>query len=225
MSKTVELEAKLRAEVGTKASRKLRATGEVPAVLYGHGEQNVNLVISGENLVAQFEAGHRLYDLKVGGKKETALLVDLQWDPMGDYLMHADFARTSLTDIVRTSVPVLLRGVAAGVKSGGVLAKQHMAILLEGPAGQMPQELRADISKLEIGDALHVRDIEVPAGLKVIDDGAVVVAGVTTSQQEILREETEGEVKAPEVLTEKKEKLEGGEAAPGAAAPEQPAKK
>ena len=119
MSDSVEV--KLRKETGTRASRKLRREGLVPAVLYGHGEKCVDLVATREAVQAAVRHGSRVVELK-GAVKTGALIRELQWDTYGVEPVHVDFLRVSATDRVKVKVPVDLKGECPGQRAGGVVS-------------------------------------------------------------------------------------------------------
>ena len=119
MSDSVEV--KLRKETGTRASRRLRREGLVPAVLYGHGEKCVDLVATREAIQAAVRHGSRIVELK-GAVKTGALIRELQWDTYGVEPVHIDFLRVSATDRVKVKVPVELKGECPGQRAGGVLS-------------------------------------------------------------------------------------------------------
>lgn len=104
MADRIVLEAGLREEIGTKKAKMLRKAGKVPAILYGHGEDAVALTLNLHDLTEGLHHGHRLYDADLNGKSETMLIKDLQYDYLGKEIIHADFVRVDLAEIVTVSV-------------------------------------------------------------------------------------------------------------------------
>jgi large subunit ribosomal protein L25 len=115
MAETTVLTAKARDGRGSQAARQLRRTGMVPAILYGHKEETLSLVVSDEELRAAIRHGARVVDLKTPAKLEKALIKELQWDHLGKELLHADFYRVSADQRITLSVRLELRGTAPGV--------------------------------------------------------------------------------------------------------------
>jgi large subunit ribosomal protein L25 len=183
MSDSVEV--KLRKETGTRASRKLRREGLVPAVLYGHGEKCVDLVATREAVQAAVRHGSRIVELK-GAVKTGALIRELQWDTFGVEPVHVDFLRVSATDLVKVKVPVDLKGECPGQRAGGVLNLVLHEIELECRADAVPEKIHAAVGKLQLGGTIKVHDLELPAGAKALADAddAVVTCTVPVEKAE-----------------------------------------
>jgi len=183
MSDSVEV--KLRKETGTRASRKLRREGFVPAVLYGHGEKCVDLVATRDAVQAAVRHGSRIVELK-GAVKTGALIRELQWDTFGVEPVHVDFLRVSATDRVKVKVPVDLKGECPGQRAGGVVSLILHEIELECRADAVPEKIHAAVGKLQIGGTIKVHDLELPAGAKALADAddAVVTCTVLVEKGE-----------------------------------------
>ncbi len=183
MSDSVEV--KLRKETGTRASRKLRREGLVPAVLYGHGEKCVDLVATRDAVQAAVRHGSRIVELK-GAVKTGALIRELQWDTFGVEPVHVDFLRVSATDRVKVKVPVDLKGECPGQRNGGVVSLILHEIELECRADAVPEKIHAAVGKLQLGGTIKVHDLELPAGAKALVDGddAVVTCTVPVEKGE-----------------------------------------
>jgi len=183
MSDSVEV--KLRKETGTRASRKLRREGFVPAVLYGHGEKCVDLVATRDAIRAAVRHGSRIVELK-GAVKTGALIRELQWDTFGVEPVHIDFLRVSATDRVKVKVPVDLKGECPGQRAGGVVSLILHEIELECQADAVPEKIHVAVGKLQIGGTIKVHDLELPAGAKALVDGddAVVTCTVAVEKGE-----------------------------------------
>jgi len=183
MSDSVEV--KLRKETGTRASRKLRREGFVPAVLYGHGEKCVDLVATRDAVQAAVRHGSRIVELK-GAVKTGALIRELQWDTFGVEPVHIDFLRVSATDRVKVKVPVDLKGECPGQRNGGVVSLILHEIELECRADAVPEKIHAAVGKLQLGGTIKVHDLELPAGAKALVDGddAVVTCTVPVEKGE-----------------------------------------
>lgn len=165
MTKAEVLNAEIRETRGTRAARRMRAAGKVPAVLYGHGQQTVSLTLPADRLTAAIRHGHRLLQLQ-GGVNEQALITQLQWDVWGQEVLHVDLTRVYADERVKVEVPIELRGEAPGTKSGGVLTQLLASIEVECPAADVPDKVEMNINHLEVNQALTVADLDVPQDVK-----------------------------------------------------------
>ena len=175
MAETVALKAQTRAGSGSRAAAKLRKQGLVPGIIYGHKEANVSVSVSAEELDRAIRVQHaRVLDLQIDGKTETVLIRELQWDPFGRTMLHADFARVSATDRVKVVVPVELRN-APKTTGGGVLDQPLHTLHVECAPTKIPESIRIDITNLTLGAPIHVRELSVPEGVKVLEPAEAVV--------------------------------------------------
>jgi large subunit ribosomal protein L25 len=186
-------------QVGTRACRRMRKAGFVPAVLYGHKEAVAHLIVKPGEVLSAVKAGHKLVDLK-GEVNESALVKKVQWDALGMDIVHVDFERVSATELIETKVTVELRGEAAGVKAGGVLNFITHELDIECPAGSIPEKIIVNVKDLQLDGEIFARDLVLPEGVKLAahEDDVIVSCA-----------------KPMEV-----EEEEGAAAAPGAAEPE-----
>jgi large subunit ribosomal protein L25 len=175
MAGILSLQAQTRAGSGSRAAHKIRKQGQIPGIIYGHKEANVAVSVSAEELDRAIRVLHaRVLDLQIDGKKETVLIRELQWDAFGRQMMHVDFARVSETDRVRVSVPVELRN-APKVTGGGVLDQPLHNLHVECSPTQIPEAIRIDITNLTLGAPIHVKDLQVPEGVTVLEPPEAVV--------------------------------------------------
>ncbi|MFP4055899.1 MAG: 50S ribosomal protein L25 [Candidatus Brocadiia bacterium] len=210
------LEATRRQELGTRAARRLRAQGLLPAVLYGHQRGTVHLAVSAHEAERLVDGGARMVDMAIGGTTETALLKEIQYDAMGDDLLHIDFARVAMDEKVEVAVPIELHGLPKGVEEGGTL--DHLLVDLEVrclPA-DIPEHIRVEVGHLAIGDIIHLSDLTLPPEVEVLQDPEMPVATVHPPEEieEEAPEEIELEAAAePEVIGrgEEEEEPPGGE--------------
>jgi len=184
MAETIELLTQPRQEYGSRAARKLRKQGRVPAVVYGHGEATVSITVSGDELTKAVRHGAHVVDLKTDGQIQKALIRELQWDHLGKELLHADFARISQDERVVVPVPIHVRGQSPGVSAGGVLDQPLHTIEVECPAIAVPEHIRVNVSELQLGTAIHVRDLHLPEGVKAMADPDAIVVQVKTPEAE-----------------------------------------
>lgn len=171
------LEVQKREHVGSLASRKLRREGGVPAILYGHGEANVNLTVKADAIGRIIQHGTKLLSL-TGDVKDTALLKDVQWDAFGIDVLHIDLTRVSTSEKVEVTLPVELHGEAPGTSEGGQLVHAAHELTIACPASSIPEHLVVHLSNLHIGDAVHAGEIELPEGAEMITPASDVVVQI-----------------------------------------------
>ena len=168
------LEVTLRKDTGTRAARRLRKEGHVPAVLYGHGEKCVDLTTTREAVEAMVRHGSRFVEL-TGAVKTAAVVRELQWDTFGVEPVHVDFLRVSKSDRVKVKVPIDLKGECPGLRAGGVLNLVMHELEMECTADAIPDHIHAHVGHLEVGHAIKVHDLQLPAGAKALADGEETV--------------------------------------------------
>lgn len=198
--------AETRSQAGSAHARRLRRGGRVPAVVYGHKEAVLAVSISAEELQTIIRQGTRIIDVKAGGKTEKCLIRDVQWDVFGKDIYHVDFARVSADEKIHITVPVQLRGQAPGLAEGGVLNFHLHQLHIECLATAIPDAIRVNVAELKLGQAIHVKELKLPEGVKALSDPEEVVVAVALKQEE--KEPTaalpgEGGVE-PEVITARK---------------------
>jgi len=214
------LEATKRQELGSRAARQLRHRGLVPAVLYGHQRDTVHLAVPLKEFEQLLHAGVRMVDLEIGGVVEPALVRDIQYDSMGDHLIHIDLARVAMDEKVTVTVPVELHGLAKGAASGGILDHVLQDLEVRCLPSDIPERVRIEITDLDMGEIVHVRDVEVPPGVEFLHDPDATVLTihppVTAPAVAVAEEEVEVEGGAePEVIGGRREEEEPPAAAGG----------
>jgi len=205
----VTLTADLGRPVGSRSSRRLRATGKVPAVLYGHGTDPIALAVDSRELrnALTGDAGlNALITLKVDSDSHLAMARQLQRHPVKGTVDHVDFVIVRRDEIVTAEVPVNLVGEATAVnQEGGIVEQQLFSLTIKAKPLEIPASLEADISDLIIGEAVRVGDLKLPSGVETeVDPEEAVVVGQPPAAEE-LPEPAEGE-----------EAAEGEEGAPAA---------
>lgn len=193
-----------REQLGTAHNRRLRQTGQIPAVLYGHGEQSLSLSVGAKALLAAVSHGGKLVSLQ-GDVTESALIREVQWDTYGKEPLHVDFMRVSETETVETTVTVELKGTAPGLSEGGVIHFVLHELEIECPAAKIPEKIVVSVNDLHLGQAIHAGEVPLPEGAKVLTDAAQVVVNCVAPHAEA--EEAAGAVAEPELI--RKEKAEG----------------
>jgi large subunit ribosomal protein L25 len=216
---TPTLAGELRQQTGTRYAARLRRAGKLPAVIYGHGKDPEHIALDGEGLTQHLQHGAHLLEVKLGsGRSETVLIRDVQYDYLGDYVIHVDLARVDLSEEVEVTVPLTTKGEerAPGLKHAGAFLEHPLTELeVRCRADAIPDQVAADIGELEINDTMQVSDLVLPPGVTAVTPPETVVAAIHVSKvtEEDL-EETPAEAAEgaePEVLTERKEE-EGGAA-------------
>lgn len=232
--KPVALKAVPRTLVRRGGVKKLRAQGRIPAVLYGPRINPQNLELNAhevETVIHHSPTENILLDLAVEGDqrpKRLALVQVIQHHPLSGRILHVDLHEVNETEKVTISIPVETEGEAAGVKAGGILEHVLFKLKVRALLKDLPDRILADVSHLEIGQAIHIGEIKAPEGVEVLGDKKISVIAVAAPAAEVVEAApTEGAVLAePEVLREKKEEGEGEEgAAPGAKAAAKPGEK
>jgi large subunit ribosomal protein L25 len=216
------LNVKRRDKLGSANNRRLRKTGLVPAILYGHGEANVNLTVSGGEVLAVVRHGGKL--VRLGGDAgDHALIRAVQWDVWGKDVLHVDLLRVSEKDKVKTKVTVELKGTAVGTTEGGVVEHVMHEVEIECPAMSIPDKLVLNVTDLHLDAALFAKDIPLPEGARVVTDGDTLIVHCVTPhiEEEVAPAAADAAAAAePEVIGQK----EREEAAAKAAAEEEPGK-
>lgn len=205
MVEAVVLKAERRKQSGTRSARKLRKEGKVPVILYGHQEEPVAAQMSYHDLALELHHHHKLLEVLLEGKKVQALVKEVQYDHLGDKVIHVDLTRVSLDERVQVTVPITLRGTPAGASEGGVLEKMITEVELECLVTNIPEEIRASINHLQVGDTLTAGELELPEGTLLITEADSPVATVSVMvEEEEVEEEADAEAAAePEVISKK----------------------
>jgi large subunit ribosomal protein L25 len=180
----LEIEAKPRDARGTVACNRLRRQDLVPAVLYGHGESNVLLSMKRRELEHVIEGHNFIVCIAWDGQQDNAQVREIQYDALGDHIVHVDFMRISLTETVTVSVPVETHGDAAGVAEGGILDVIMHELEIECLPTAIPESIRVEVAELGIADSLRVADISLPEGVTATADPEAVVVNVAPPAEE-----------------------------------------
>jgi len=217
MQKSFTLEAKRREKVGSKYAQRVRAHGGLPVVVYGHGHEPMALYVNAKEAVKHLEKGEKVFGITIEGEsgEQTVLLRDLQFDYLGTNIIHADLALVDLNEQVEVSVHVRLVGDAVGLgRANTVLLHPHTSVEVRCTVATLPEEIRLDISGLDVGQSLHASDLVLPQGVELLSDPETVLATIhETKEVELSAEAAAAEgAAAPERIGEKKPEGEAGEA-------------
>jgi large subunit ribosomal protein L25 len=230
---TNKLEAQTR-KPGTKnEARRVRRDGKIPAVVYGAAKDSLPISVDPRVVtrILNSETGHNtIFDLALNGENTKAMIVDWQYEPIKGRLLHIDLKRIALDQVLRVSVPIFLKGEAAGVKQeGGILEQMLREVEIECLPADIPSHIDVDVSHLTFGKVLRVSDLPQSEKLEFLTDSNQPVAHVTSVKEEVVvtPEAAAAEAGAapvePEVI--KKGKQETEEEGAEAAAPEKAEKK
>jgi len=212
MAQQVKLKAQKRTVLGRNAIKKIKKEGLVPGVVYGSQAQPMALQLDARQLtsvLAHASSEHVLVDLEIADGSQSsnrlALIQEVQHHPLRRELLHVDFHAVSTTEKITSEVPIEAVGEPLGVRTfGGLLEYSLRTLEVECFPQELPDIVRIDVTNLNIGEALHVRDIPLPSGVEALTDADLTVVSVVASRVgEEVTETTEAPA-APEVITEKK---------------------
>jgi large subunit ribosomal protein L25 len=171
------------------AARRVRVAGKLPGVVYGAGQDAVALELDPKQMlrILHSESGHNtLFDLSVGGTQAKAMIVDWQFEPIKDRLIHVDLKRIALDKAMKAEVPVVLTGTAFGVKNeGGLLDQVLREVEIECLPGDIPSSIEVDVTSLKLGGEIRVADLPHGGKFKFITEEDALVAHVV-----VIREDT-----------------------------------
>lgn len=209
MQTTHTLSAKKREKLGSRYASRVRQAGGLPAVMYGHGADPLAITVNAKEAVRFVKAGEKVFTVNFegGGESQTVLIKDIQFDYLGDTIIHLDFARVDLDEMVEVSVPVRLVGEAEGLKTAGAVLLHPVSELdIRCRVTAIPERIDVDISALKIDESIHIRDIPAMNGVEFLTDADSVVATIHQKVEEPTAEAaaTTGDAAGPVVLSEKK---------------------
>jgi large subunit ribosomal protein L25 len=209
MQKTVPmLQSQMRNDRGSRKARKLRDTGQIPVVVYGHGEAPVSIAVNLHQLSEALHHGNRIFEAELNGTKQTLLVKDLQYDYLGRKVIHADMVRVDLTETVQVSVPVETRGTP----KTGIIDVLLGSLQVECVVTSIPEKISITVREMNIGDMVKAQQIQLPDGVKLVTDAEALVLLCHEVAEMKTTEELEQEMPAgPEVITERVREEEGQE--------------
>lgn len=168
----IQLNAEIRKVAGKGAARAVRKNKDIPAVIYGEKKEPVSIELNGhdfEMLLGQPSLRTKLFEINVAGNKEDVMLMDIQYHPVSDKVVHVDFKRINVKEPVHVVVPVEVINIdtSKGIKLGGVLNFAVRKVALVGLVQDMPEKITIDLSDVTIGDTIHGSDLVLPNGVKL----------------------------------------------------------
>ena len=208
------INVKTREGRGTRYSAKLRATDQIPAVIYGRGKDNMTLSVPAQRFTQLVMTHHKLFELHFdSGTVEEAFLQDLQWDPLSDVILHADFKRIELSEKLQTEVEIHFVGQPKGLAKNGLFDTTLSRLRIECLPKDLPEEIKINVNDLDVGEAIYVKDLPLPENVAALDDPELLVCqcmlrhGGMEAEEETTAEEGAAE---PEVIGKEKKEDEGG---------------
>jgi large subunit ribosomal protein L25 len=189
---------------GKHNTRRLRRSGHTPAILYGHGLENVCLAVPSDALETALRHGTRMVAL-TGAVNESAFIRDLQWDTFGTQVLHVDLTRISADELVQVQLSIELRGEAPGVKAGGVIEHLVHTVEVECPAAAIPDKLYVNINHLALEQTIVLGQLELPEKAKVFGDPETVIVQCVVPVEKPEEEAEAAGAGEPEVIGAKKE--------------------
>ena len=210
---TIQLDSKKRAMTGKGSARKLRAVGRLPVILYGPETSPIMLSLDYKQLqkiLRGKSAENIIFDLEVdsNGKNQSkrVMIKELQKDPVTREYLHVDFYEISMEKELEVDIPLYLVNTPIGVTEGGILEHIRREVKISCMPKNLVDKIEIDVSGLAIGQSLHIEDIDLPSGLKTIEDGDLTIATVVTPtiEEEEVEEkpEEEGEEEVEEAESE-----------------------
>ena len=199
-----------RETTGTLRIRRLRKEGKVPAVLYGRGQDNVNLAIDSRAVSKLVNHGHYIVTLS-GAVSETAMIKDVQWDAFGSRVLHLDMARIDASESVEASLPLQMKGEAPGAGLGGMVTQLTHELKIACPANILPDYLEVNIENLQLDGSVTASEVVLPAGAALVGNPAETIITCPPPKGAAAADSDEEAATEPEVIGEKKEDEAGGE--------------
>ena len=196
------LKTELRASRGKRNAKRMRIAGSIPAVLYGHGLENLSLSVAAEELDAVLRHGARVVTL-TGAANEKAFVRDMQWNTWGTHVLHVDFTRISEHEKVEVTVHIELRGEAPGLKEGGVVEQLMHDARIECEVMAIPERLLVNVNSLKLNEQVKVSDLELPPTVRVLDDAEAVVVQCVVPAEAPEEEAVSAEGVEPELIGRK----------------------
>lgn len=217
--KNLILNASIRDKVGVRGNlRNLRNSGQVPAVIYGAGKENVSIYVNIKEVSKIIkEAGNSIITVKYGDKEEKVIIKDIQKHVVTDLITHIDFNRVVMDKKIDIKVPLKFVGESYGVKvQGGVIEYDIREITVRCLPENIPHEISIDITSLKIGDAIRIKDIKADNFEIRENPNNIVVSVISAKEEEVAQPQATVEQQQPEVISKGKKEKEGTSAKDGA---------
>ncbi|MBN1694596.1 50S ribosomal protein L25 [candidate division WOR-3 bacterium] len=210
------MKAKDRTELGSRKVNHLRKEGWIPGIIYGHGEKSRPIMIKEEELKNVLHSLHSeatLLNLDYEGKKLQVLMREVSRNPLNEKLLHVDFQHIHENEEVSVHVILELQGKAKGIEEGGILNLEHRALIVRCLPKDIPEKIVVDVSNLEIGQSIHIKDLQIPEGVKVEEDPSSTIVNILSPRKLIEVKPAEEEIaigeeaEEPEVIAKEGEEV------------------
>lgn len=219
----------VREGTGKSVTRKLRASGKIPGVVYGRAEETYPVTLDAEEfneLISALRGKLMITELvPQKGSPFRVVIKSIQRHPLTEEFLNIDFQKIHPGELLHVSIPIIVHGTPIGLKTGGLLDHIRYEVDVRGPVSKLPLNIDIDVTPLELGDAIRIGDLDIPEGVEVLDPPQAVIVTVATPRRvvevEVIAEGEEGEVAEGE---EGAEGVEGKSAAEGDAKGESKAK-
>ena len=203
------LSAEMRSDSGKGVARKLRAAGRVPGIVYGHGREPQSLSVVArdlDKLLSTIAVSSTVVELGLGGATTKTLIREIQRHPFKKMIMHVDFQELVAGEKVIVDLPLVFVGVPEGVRLSGALLEQilHKVEVRVDPAN-IPNHIDVDVSHLAMGHSLHIRDLNLPAGVEVLSEPDATICAVIAPRAAVEAAAAEPSVAEPELIRKAKE--------------------
>lgn len=199
------LKIEKRDKIGKGGSKRLRREGKIPIIIYGHGEETDHAMVSRKELKSYLHE-HKEEIMTLGtGRGKNVVIKEVQYDPVTGEPIHIDFMHIHKGEKLKLSIPLILDGTSAGVKEGGILEQWVREIEIECLPKDIPDEVRIDVSKLKIGDSLHIENLFIGEGVTILLPPEEAIVTVMPPR----REEVTAAIEEEEEEAEEGEKIEG----------------
>jgi len=195
---------------GTLRIRRLRKEGKIPAVLYGHGQDNVNLLIDSRAVDKVVNNGQYFVSLS-GAVNETAMVKDVQWDAFGSRVLHVDLSRVDASEAIEVSLPLQMKGEAPGASLGGMVTQLVHDLKISCPASSLPEYLEISIDDLQLDGSVSAGSVKLPEGASLVGSPTETLISCPPPKGSADTADTEEEAGGEEAPADQPE--EGGEAA------------
>jgi large subunit ribosomal protein L25 len=201
---TASLNAVVRTETGKGAARKTRQAGSFPAVIYGHGREPQSLALNSrdtDKVLRGITPGSTVIELNIDGKVARTLIREIQRHPFKRHILHIDFQELVAGETVSMRCPIVFVGIPEGVRlEGGILDQVLHELLVEADPSNIPNHIDVDVTALKLGKSLHVADLTMPPGVKVLDDAGSTVCVVAASKAPVEAVVVEPGAPEPELI-------------------------
>jgi len=209
---TPTLDVEKRDRIGSRYAQRLRKQGKLPAVVYGHGADPVHVAADAKSAYDTLKLGYHLVNIRLDGNLEPCLIKDIQFDYLGDTVIHLDLARVDLTEDVEVEVGLKYKGEPKDInRPGAYVQHPHTEITVACKANNIPDEIIVDISGLSVDEAITAGDLQLPDGVTLVSEPEMAVASLSIAAEEPDEDEDAQAGDEPEVIG----KTDGGDEAEG----------